>query len=360
MSIKVLAERLGLSVSTVSRALNDYPDIAAPTKRRVHEAARHLGYRLSPRRSHEGLKRHYTVGVVLPMQDNWLIDPALSQVLQALAEALAQEQYLMQVVSIPSGEGALGFFEQVIKSGQYDALLLVRTSVNDPRINRLLRLDLPFVCYGRSREAERFAWLDLDNHAAMTMVMERLLSLGHRRFVYLDVDEPWCFARDRKQGMTDTLARYGVDSADVQWLTLPCAQEAASHAVSHWLEQVKQSASLKEVPTAIVGCCDRLAIGAQQAVIRQGLRPGIDISVVGCGNALESTLGEPALTTAQGESAATVGKQLAALLLSRIAGVPATQLQQLMTPQLVVRGSDGPAPLSSDRAQRKINAREQP
>ena len=335
MSIKVLAAKLGISVSTVSRALNDYPDISSHTKHRVRKAAEELGYHINSRDRYNTVQKGYCVGIVVPEQNDYLLDPSLSALLRSVVGHLNQHNYLAQVITLPRGERELESFEQLIKLGQFDGLMMIRTKINDQRVNRLLKLNIPFVCYGRTEKSGQFAWVDMDNTRVFTAAIERLLSLGHRNIAFINAPEQYTFARDRLLGLQQTLSRYDFDLP--QWRYC-CCDFSAEQARQITVEMLAKDHSI----SALVCATDHIARGVYSACRSLGLQIGVDLSVISCDNAADAAYMNPGLTTVGLENDLNAGQLLGETLLKRIHGDPIGELQILLTPQLVVRESDQP------------------
>ncbi|MCW4630411.1 LacI family DNA-binding transcriptional regulator [Marinomonas rhodophyticola] len=189
MSIKEIATQLELSVSTVSRALNDYPDISRSTKKRVLKEAARQGYQLKGPEMAHWVQAKRVITAIIPCQDTQYLDPILSKVLAGTRHALQAEGYLLQVVAIDTGKQELSEFERLVKAGDQDGFLLLRTRVNDPKVHRLLKLNVPFVCYGRTERAAQFAWLDLDNYQVGHLSLSRLHEQGHHKIGVVSVSE---------------------------------------------------------------------------------------------------------------------------------------------------------------------------
>ncbi|AJQ96808.1 LacI family DNA-binding transcriptional regulator [Gynuella sunshinyii] len=333
MSIKTLAAKLGVSVSTVSRALNDYPDISSHTKSRVRKAAAELGYQISSRDRYHTLQKAYCVGLILLQQDDYLVDPSISALLGSVTRCLQQHHYLAHVITLPRGEQELIAFEQTIKLGQFDGLIIIRTRTNDPRVNRLLKLNIPFVCYGRTEKSSQFAWVDMDNVQVFTAAIERLLSLGHRNIGFINISEQFHFARDRLTGLQNTLQQY--DFKLPEW-RYRCCDFSAAQARQLTIDMLAHDHSI----TALVCATDHIARGVYSACRSLGLKIGLDLSVIGCDDAVDVAYMDPPLTTVGTDE--DTGRVLAETLLKRIDGEPISGLQRLLPPKLVVRESDQP------------------
>jgi len=214
MSIVKLAQDLGLSISTVSRALNDYDDVAPETKARVFKRAKEIGYRPNPgaRRLKSG--KTSMVGVILPAATDGVrfVDSVASSLLGGVEVELETGGYSliasMQTRNDLVRETAL--YENFIKGGWVDALLLVRTRVNDSRVELARAAKLPFVTYGRTESDEPYAWVDTDNEKAFYLATLRQIEFGHERIALLNGPLEYTFARLREKGYSRALAKHRI------------------------------------------------------------------------------------------------------------------------------------------------------
>src|SRR5437763_1527725 len=185
MSIVLLARDLGLSISTVSRALNGYHDVAPATKQRVLKRAREIGYRPNPGARRLKSSRSSLVGVILPAASDGVrfVDSVASSLLGGVEVELENGGYgliaTMQTRNDLEREAAL--YENFIKGGWVDALLLVRTRVTDARVELVRKAHIPFVTYERTETAEPYAWVDTDNEKAFYLATLRQIEFGHER-----------------------------------------------------------------------------------------------------------------------------------------------------------------------------------
>jgi LacI family transcriptional regulator len=336
LSIRELARKLDISITTVSRALAGYSDVSKATQDRVKAAAKAAGYR--PNASARSLKlgRADAMGLVLPVSKGWHGDPFLSELVAGLSAALAEKDLDLVVTSVPAGEAETAAIQRVYDARKVDGFFVPRTRWNDPRVDLLLELDVPFVCHGRTARADEHAWLDIDGEAAFIESMARLVGLGHRRIAFIGAPEAFTYARHRYAGYRTGLDKAGIAFDETISLKTPAAVIAEGEKAANALLAVAPR------PTAILCATDQLAIGALSALRGAGMRAGQDISVIGYDDIALSAHIEPPLTTMR-QPIADEGRALVELLLGRIAGKPVTELQTLWRATLVARASDGPA-----------------
>ncbi|MEO6001830.1 MAG: substrate-binding domain-containing protein [Opitutus sp.] len=344
MSIVLLAKDLGLSVSTVSRALNGYTDVAESTRERVSARAKEIGYRPNPgaRRLKSGTTS--AVGVVLPAASSsgQVVDAMYSSLLGGVANEIEPAGYhllaMMQTRHDPVREAA--FYDNFIKGSWVDALLIVRTRVHDPRIEAARKAHMPFVTYGRTESKEPYAWVDTDNEKAFHLAATRLLDFGHRRIAFLNGPEEYYFAQLRHRGYIRAFTDRGL-TADSTLILHGEVTEESGHVLCRSL-LIRNPA-----PTAIVCATDAMAFGAIAACRERGLRVGSDISIIGYGNSSASAYCHPPLTTVEHqvfENGRHVGQALIRLLRKEIKPADVHYLEPVV---LVPRNSDGPLSATS-------------
>jgi len=348
VGIDGLARELGLAKSTVSRALNDYPDIAAETKERVREAALRAGYHASAlaRRLKRG--RVETVGIVLAEPGHHLESPHLSAFLAGVARGLEGNGLDLLVATAPAPDRWQEVYERLVEGRKADGFVVIRTETDDPRVRHLLGRGIPFVAHGRTAGGPSFAWVDVDNAAAAAEAVEHLARLGHRRIAHLAGPARYNFARLRREGFARGLAAAGL-AADPA-LVVECAISSAAGEAG-----ARTVLARAEPPTAIVAATDALALGAIRAIRAAGLTVGRDVSVVGYDDVPMAAVVDPPLTTFD-QASAEAGECAARLLVRLLAGEPASALRVLRRARLVRRASDGPPAATPQDLRRRIDA----
>ncbi len=333
-SLKSLAAQLGLSITTVSRALAGYTDVAASTRARVAAAASAVGYRPHPiaRRLKHG--RSEAIGVVLPAEPGHFTDPFFTELLVGLGEALARADLDLLVTAAQPGADEMKVYRRLVEGRRVDGIVLARTRVKDERIGYLLDQDFPFVTHGRAEERRAYAHVDADGTSAFAAATRRLIELGHRRIALINAPASYMFARHREAGWRQALAQAGLPEGPLR--VGEATEETGYVLVRALLESLER-------PTAILCATDRLAVGALGAITAAGARAGRDISVIGYDDLPIATYTDPPLTTIAQPIRAMAGR-LTEMLLQRIAGTPAAGLAEIWPAELILRASDGPAP----------------
>lgn len=339
MSIRKLAQSLGLSVSTVSRALNGYADVNPDTRERVAQAARDIGYRPHPVAHRLATGRTGAVALVSPVLGSSRFDNSFAQLMHGVTSQLETAGYYLLSMALPGEESELPALQRLLDAGMVDGLILTRTRPRDARVSLLQARGIPFVTHGRTLHNEPHAWVDTDNERAMLLAVGRLVSLGHRRIAMINGPGELSFALLRRQGFMRGIQSAGLDPSLCPIVHSELTAAAAQSAALDLLNPSDRS----HRPSAIVCANDVLALGAAMACRQSGLRVGHDVSLTGYGNSESAEFADPPLTTVDHQVFES-GAHLAALLLRRMAGEPAAELHELEPVRLIERASIAPPP----------------
>lgn len=335
ITIQHLAEDLGLTKGTVSRALNDYPDISERTRLRVRRAADRLGYRPLAHAQAIRTGRVRAIGLVLQIDEHDGHRPFVADFLAGISQAASDEGWSLTVSTAQNDAHMLELLKNLIHDRKVDGFIVPRTRLHDPRIDLLQTMDVPFVMFGRTSDPADCAWYDIASDAAMRDAVERLAKLGHRHIGFIPGPEKFTFSKLRRDGFAQGVREMGVGAT------------IGTSAVTR--EQGEQASVdlLRAHPdvTAIVCAVDQAAIGVYDAAARRGLHVGKDLSVIAYDGIPEGGFITPPLATYQVDSRR-AGGRLANMLIERARGAPADGLQELEKAQFLNRQSCAPAPIT--------------
>lgn len=334
MNLKELSRRLGLSMTTVSRALNGYPDVSPRTRERVVSMARELGYapNASARRLTSG--RTETIGFVPQSIAAYYGNPYFADLLAGIGETLHAANFDLVLACVPEGEAPFEVCRRLVEGRRVDGLILDRTFTEDPRVDYLAARGFPFATLGRDRQAGRHAFVDLDGERALELATSRLIELGHREIAFIAADPRFNFVRERLAGYRRALARAGIACREEHLRHDGIGEEAGARAARALM-------ALRRPPTALLCIEDLTAIGAMRALRALGHRVGREVSVIGYNDIPLARIAEPPLTTIRMPIRA-AGRRLAAMALALVGGADPADLQEVWEPELVIRESDGP------------------
>lgn len=333
VSLRSLASDLGLSITTVSRALDGYEDVAATTRERVSKAAAAAGYRpnSTARRLRKGSSE--TIALVMPTEPGRFYEPVFVDLLAVIGERLAQRHYDLMLLAARPGVEELAAYKRIIRDRRADACVIVRTRRHDERIAMLQEAGLPFVCHGRTESRVPYAFVDGDGEAGFREATARLISLGHRRIAHLAAPDQFTFAELRARGWHMAMRAAGL--ADDLKTICASTEEAGEASAAALL-------ATSDRPTALICATDRIAIGAVRAVQAAGLVVGRDIAVTGHDNIHAARFTHPALTTMELD-VRSVGESLADKLLHVIGGGMPDQPGDIFPLRQILRASSGEA-----------------
>lgn len=336
VTIKDVAREVGLSVTTVSRALNGYDDVAEKTRTRIQAAAHALDYHPNMVARSLQNSRANAVGLVIPLVLHQLYDPFWAGFIAGMAAACAACGQDLLVSAADSRDEASQGFQRLLRGRRVDGLLICDVRRQDPRIALLKKRGLPFVAFGRTITEQDYPYLDVDGAAGVALGMEHLLRLGHQRIAYLGVDPDFGFSHYRLSGYRDAMTRAGLTCSS-ELLCEGLSEVTVSSAVRHLL-------ALPAAPTAIFAAADFLALGALKAAREASVHVPQELSLLVFDDTIAVQHAEPALT-AISQPNRRLGEEAAHLLLDRVANPQAPLIQRLVVPSLMVRQSTAPPPI---------------
>nr|WP_321443670.1 substrate-binding domain-containing protein [uncultured Cohaesibacter sp.] len=337
-TINDVADHLGMSKSTVSRALNGYGDIAELTRLRVSKAAAQLGYKplAQAQAIRTGLIR--SLGMVLNVGGHGSHRPFLANFIDGISQRASEENWTLTVATAQNSEAVLETIERLSGERKVDGFILPRTREHDPRIDYLRAHDIPFIMFGRTGDDDGCGWFDIRGELAMEQAVERLYGLGHRRIGFINGLDYYMYARLRLQGYLAGLEKVGLPVDRSLMRSNAVTKEDGLREGIALLSQPTR-------PTAVICAVDLAALGLYQAAKAASLDIGRDLSVMAYDGISEGEFASPPLTSFSVDNCE-AGKRLADLLIKRIRGAAPETLRQLGEAKLIERASDGP-PVSS-------------
>ena len=340
-TIADVAAHVGITKGTVSRALNGYPDISAPTRAKVERAARILDY--SPLSQAQAIKTGIvrSIGFVLQTYEHDAHRPFLASFLSAVSKSATDEGWTLTVATADSDEGTIQTLSRLVKERKADGFILPRTLSQDPRIEFLMAENVPFVLFGRTAHSDGCAWYDILGESAMEGAVLRLFRLGHRRIAFVNGGADFHYSQLRLFGYREGLRVCGIpfDEELVRNGALTTAEGAVA---------ARSLLALRKPPTAFVYAVDAAALGLYRVSEQLGLEVGNEISVISYDGIPEGELVRPPLTTFSVDRKK-AGARLAKLLIERIRGEALENLRESEQATLLERGSDGIATLDSEQ-----------
>jgi LacI family transcriptional regulator len=333
-TLKDIAEILGISITTVSRGLAGYSDVALETQQRIRETAVSLGYRPNIIARRLKKQRTDTLGFIMPTFGPRFSDPFFSEFIAGVGNEAAIHEYdLLVSTHAPDSEEERRAYERAAHRGWVDGLIVIRTRENDSRIQLLHDEKFPFVAFGRANIDLDYPYIDEDGVEGMQMVVQHFVNLGHKRIGYLMPPSGLMFSRFRLQGYYEAMAKNGL-------IVLPEWIVEGDLTQRGGAETVEALLAVDPKLSAIICGNDLMAIGAISRIQQHGLQVGKDIAVSGFDDVPTAAFVNPSLTTLH-QPIYDIGRKTCAMLIDIVNGRSPQNSQILLTPSLIVRDSSG-------------------
>jgi LacI family transcriptional regulator len=330
-TIRDIADLAGVSIATVSRVLNDRPDVAQETRETVLQVVREHGF--STNRGARGLSSGRTgmIGLTLPLVADAYFGPMLSGAAEALYES---DMRIVLAPTLHKHDREVSLVERLMR-GTTDGAILMLPEESEDELLTVQRQGFPFVIVDpREPPPDGIACVAAMHAAGAKQAAEHLLELGHRRIGVISGTPGWYATEERLAGFRAALSAAGI-------LLDP---ELVMH--SDWRTPMGATAAhrlldLAEPPTAIFGFNDNVAIGALHAAEARGLSVPGDLSVVGFDDTFQAMIVTPRLTTVS-QPLAELGRMGVSLLIRLLEGQRVDALRVELATRLVIRESTAP------------------
>jgi LacI family transcriptional regulator len=339
MNLRDLSTLLNLSQTTVSRALNGFPEVNEATRARVKAAAELHGYRPSAAARRLATGQSGTLGVVFPRERNLLGDLLFTEFLGGCVDKASELGYDVTMAMARGQMTEEAVYRRAVRSARVDAMILSSPLIEDTRIDLLREIEMPYILHGRTKSKLPYPFLDIDNEGAFHKAAKLLTDLGHTRIAFLNGEGKHNYAHDRERGFLSALAARGVPQQP-DLMTGSLMTEENGMAIAEKMLALPNGAR----PTAFLCSSIPMAVGVQKVARVKGLTVGKDISLIAHDDRLHEIHADtfdPPLTTTQ-SSIGDAGRRLVELLIGMLREPDAPPPQEIWPVDLVVRASTGP------------------
>ncbi|WP_232072328.1 LacI family DNA-binding transcriptional regulator [Paraburkholderia pallida] len=332
VTMKQVAERAGVHVSTVSRALNpETRSMVVPESvARVMKAAEELGYRLDPVAASLRTGRSKLVGILVPDIATNVFTPILT----GATERLSEHGYSVIVAYVGGDSNKQLDLAQGLIARRVDGLIVATASRDDPLVTFCIERGVPSVLVNRAEKETRLSGVVSDDLLGAQLAVDHLVELGHSRIAHLGGPREHSTGYLRHRGFIHALAANGLDAASAP------TEFAETYTREQGAAAARRLLSAHPGITAIVAANDLLALGAYDVIREAGLNCPRDISIVGHNDMPLVDMVEPPLTTIR-ISHKEMGRQAADLLEQAIETLDRPARNVVLPPKLIVRGSTG-------------------
>lgn len=334
-----VAEAAGVSITTVSRILNNKPDVAESTRQRVQKVIDELGFIPHAQAQRLASRKSRTIALLFPLER--AVSPLEQDFIVGGAAAAGEENFFFNFITAPITESSL---LNLYRSAQVDGIILMEIHLDDWRVKLLRDNDFPFVMIGRCADNEGLNFVDLDFDAAIVTAFDHLVELGHRQIGFLALpahmrEQQYGPAVRSLTGYERARQKHGLD---VRMWEVNIAVEDMFEATLDILDEQPDL-------TALVAMQGSPTVGVIRALRQAGRTVPDDFSVVGFATANVAELITPPLTVID-FPAFTMGYQAAKMLIDQIGKKSVENGQILLPSELIVRKSTKPiSAVMSDR-----------
>jgi len=319
-TLKTISQLSGLAVPTVSRALNDAPDIGRDTKILVRKIANEIGY--VPNRAGVRLRTGRTNVISLVMSTDH--NNHTGRLIASVAGGLRDTPYHLIVTPFFLDEDPLQSVRYIVETGSADAIILNQISPQDPRVDFLMKRNFPFATHGRSDWSEKHAFYDYDNEAYGQVASDTLLARGRKHIALLGPPLEHSYARHMRKGITEATQRNAQTMHVIDTVTSDTPSEDI---VPYLLAFLNAHPEID----AIISASTNAATAAVAAAEATGRQLGVDIDIYTKEASPFLTLLRPELLACS-EDVGEAGAFLARAAIHAIRNPDAAPLQDLEIP----------------------------
>lgn len=335
-TLRDVAAKAGLSVTQVSRALNDHDDVAVSTKELARKVAAELRYipNLEARRLKDPATRTWAIGLILPSDSLRFNDPFFGDLLTSMVSEAGACGLRLELSTHPQDTPATEPYDLAVRRNQVDGFVVLRTTAEDPRLAFLLEANVPFVAFGRPQGMMGFPAVVIAGDS-FDPVVDHLLDLGHTRIACMAEPPQYASGAARLAGFRKAADERGLHLAEEAIVEAGFHERSGYEAAQRLLRETTR-------PTAIVAMNDLLALGALEAAADLGLDVPGQLSVIGFDDVRAARQVLPALTTVR-QPADEVGRALVGLLCTAIEAGVVEHVDHFIETSLTIRQSSAPA-----------------
>jgi LacI family transcriptional regulator len=307
-NIKQLAQQLNLSISTVSRALNDSYDVSPMTKKRVLELSKKLNYQPNPYATSLRIHKSKTIAVVVPEIANNFFALAIN----GIQTAAREKGYHVLIYVTNENDQIESEALKHLQNGRVDGLLISvsNKTVTDEHLLRIQEQGLPIVFFDRVRDEFETAKVTTDDFESAFKAAEHLVQRGCKKIAYLQISKKLSIGVNRMRGYLEALNKYKLEQ-DRKWV-VDCVDNREKN-----YEMIKALLKSKDRPDGIFASVEHLAITSYLVCKDLGLRIPKDLKVISFSNLETAALLNPPLTTIT-QPAYEIGKEAASILLKSL------------------------------------------
>ena len=333
LTLEDIAKQAGVSRSTVSRVVNDHPNVREDVRRRVLDVIQTTGYHPNAAARTLASQRSWTIGLVLPHSVSFFFtDPYYPHLTKGIAQACNQYNYTLALFLVGTKDDEEKIFPRVSRKGLLDGVLVQAGHHGDQQIiGHLVDSNMPLVVIGRPYRSDNVSYIDIDNVNAAHNAVSHLIRLGRKRIGTITGPANSTVGLDRKEGYKKALTERerGIDEFLI-------SEGDFTESGGYYAMQKLLPAK----PDAIFAASDVMAIGAMRAAREAGLKIPDDVAFVGFDDLPIATLSDIQLSTVR-QPVIPFGVKAVELLIDLIENGVQPPRHIIMDTELIIRDSCG-------------------
>lgn len=323
-TLRTIAGMTGLAITTISRALNNAPELAQETRERVQRIAQEIGY--LPDRAALRLKTGRTNVISLILDPHDEILGFGQSMVSGLTAALRGTSYHLVITPNFRNVVPMEPIRHVVRNRMADGIIFSRTEPEDERAKFLIENNFAFVSHGRTELATPHPFVDYDNEVFAYHAVKRLVSKGRRKVTIILPPPAFTFGKHLRKGFMRAVEETGIAWEFNPELTLDNSADDIREATIRRLGR-------PDAPDAYICSGDAAALSVMAGITDAGKTIGVDVDIVAKQTSEIFSQVRPRVDAIY-EDTALAGLQMGQLLLRRIAGEPAEDLQILQVPEI--------------------------
>jgi LacI family transcriptional regulator len=330
LTLEDIARKSGVSRSTVSRVINDHPNVSKKVREYVQEVIKQTGYQ--PHAAARALvsNRSWTCGLILPRTINsFFTDPYYPCLIQGIAHACSKQNYTFSLFLMGDKEDEDKIFSRISRRGFMDGVLFQSDQIGDTLIDRLVESGIPLVVLGRPFQGNKVSYVDIDNIESVESAVDYLINAGHKRIGTITGPLNTTVGIDRKKGYENSLQKHSLP-IDKSLIVEGTFTEESGYSGMKKLLPAK--------PDAIFAASDQMPLGAMRAIYEVGLDIPKDISIIGFDDFPLVSPARPSLTTLR-QPIGQFGSEALKVLIEIVENGLEPSRQVILKSELIIRDS---------------------
>lgn len=290
LTLDEIADLAGVSRTTVSRVVNDHPNVSERVRTRVQQVISQTGYEPNHAARSLASKRSNMIGLFIPVvgQSELFADPYYGKLIKGIAHECNKQSYILTLLIFDSRESERTMFANAVNSGFLDGFVITASTLDNPYTAMLRSRQSPFVMVGRAADEDEVCSVDADNVGGARMAVQHFIRNGYRRIAIIAPELSTAVGQDRLAGYKQALAERNIPLDEALIAEGDFTYAGGANAMRRLLPQR---------PEAVFGGSDLMALGAIQAIHEAGLRVPGDIAVMGFDDFPNAVTATPPLTT---------------------------------------------------------------